>query len=95
MEFFAAVKMFANDNPTRITFGASSYTEAVKKLCSICGCDTTTAIYSYDLLEVVTGGYRPVAQKESGHTVAPPLLPPPISETVEGTYTPYSVMRQN
>lgn len=95
MEFLAVVKMFPNDSPTRITFGETGYAEAVKKMCSICGCATTAGLHEYDLLEIVTGGYRVVAQKQSGNIVAPPLLPPPVTETVEGTYTPYSVMRQH
>lgn len=95
MEFLAVVKMFPNDSPTRITFGEVGYAEAIKKMCNICGCDNTGGLHEYDLLEIVTGGYRVVAQKQVGKDTSLPLISPPPKETTEGTYTPYSVMRNH
>lgn len=93
LQFLAIVKMLPNDTATRIMFGAEGYAEAVKSMCQFTGCDNTGGLYEYDLLEVVTGGYRVVAQKQGGHAVSPPFREAPPKEMTEGTYTPYSVMR--
>lgn len=96
MQFLAIVKMYPSDYPTRITFVADDYTEAVKKMCTACRCPTTAWIHEYDLFEIVTGGYRPIAQKTNGKTATdslPLLAAPSVRE--EGTYTPYSVFRNH
>lgn len=95
MEFLGIVKKSSADSPTRYTFGEENYPAAVKKLCSLCNVSTTGSLFEYDLFEVVTGGYRVVGQKMGGTSVVQHLLPSPVKETVEGTYTPYSVMRQH
>lgn len=96
MQFLAVVKMYPSDTPTRITFAADDYSDAVKKMCSACRVPTTSWIHEYDLLEIVTGGYRPIAQKNNGRTATEPLpLLPAPSAVAEGTYTPYSVFRNH
>lgn len=95
MEFLGIVKATGNSSPTRYMYGDEDYMSAIQKMCKLVGVTSTADIYEYDLFEVVTGGYRVVAQKIGTKVETRAALPPPPKDVGEGTYTPYSVMRQH
>lgn len=90
-QYLAVIKVQPTDSAVKANFTADDPTEAVKKMCSAVGHSTTTLIYEYELMEVLTGGYRIVAQKV-GNSYHPStnVVAFPSKNTEEKEVTTYS-----
>lgn len=97
-DYLAMIKMTANSTPSKVNFAAENVKDAINKILHYTRCGSTTDIHAYEVLEIVPGGYRPVAVKEAakGSTISHVVVAdfavrPDPPKTEEHTYNSYSV----
>lgn len=89
--YFAVIKLSPTSTPMKAAFIASDVNDALKEMCRVVRCTTTTEIAEYDLLEVLGDNkYREVASKIGNEFRQPKvMLPPPLGEDIDDTETVY------